>query len=150
MKRKSVATFKYVDSDPANGILQYTYNKTKSNFLSIDSQVSITASSYDESVTLNPYIIITNNFKMRSYFQTLNYNNSWIQFEFSDIQVVIMSYAYQALEHDFHLKWQIQGSNDNVLFHVIDEQTIEGYDEGEMYNFLFLHSRSFLIISICS
>ena len=69
------------------------------------------------------FIIGVDNSNFTKYFHTLNIENSWIQFEFKGIKVSVKEYSYKARTPDFFEKWQLQGSNDNHTWDVIDEQT---------------------------
>ena len=125
IKVKPVATFHYIESDPSNGLLQFVYDKKKSTFLNLEGSLEIKASSYEGS---SIYQIVSNDtFVSSNYFQTGNKPNSWIQFEFNSLQVSIMSYTYRTRQHDFHEKWYLLGSNDNLTFEIIDERENSGY-----------------------
>ena len=122
---KPVATFHYIESDPGNGLLQFVYDKKKSSFLIFEGSLEIKASSYEASPIYQ--IVSKDNFVSSLFFETQNYPNPWIQFEFSSLQVSITSYAYRTREHDFHEKWYLLGSNDNLTFEIIDERENSGY-----------------------
>ena len=133
MRVHPVAAFDYNSENPFDGILHYTYFKSRQQFFKLYGSLTLSASSYDDGSTTNKIysIIGVDNSKFSSYFQTLNFENSWIEFEFKNIKVSVKQYTYSARTPDFFEKWQLQGSNDNHTWEIIDEQTYSY--QGENY-----------------
>ena len=122
MYSKAIASIEYNAESPFNGILHNIYYKE--NKINLLGSVSLVASSYEQS--LDVYKIIgVNNTDYDTYFETENCNNSWIQFEFNKIKVVITNYSYRTLKQDFHNEWELQGSNNNISWDPIDHRNIE-------------------------
>ena len=121
MYSKAIASIEYNADSPFNGILHNIYYKD--NKINLVGSVSLVASSYNK---LNVYKIIgVDNEGFNSYFETENRTNSWIQFEFNKIRVVITKYSFKTRNKDFHNEWELQGSNNNITWHAIDHQSID-------------------------
>ena len=122
MSTNPITLIEYDSGSLFNGILHQTYNKNVN--IQLIGDLSIVASSY--ATNLDVYKIIgVNNPNYNSYFQTENNKNSWIQFEFNNFKVVVLKYIYKTLLQDFHNKWELQGSNNNITWDIIDQQEIQ-------------------------
>ena len=128
MSIRSVASIKYNSDSFFNGILHYSYFTSES--FSLNSELKITASSYDAvSTGSSIYSIIgAENPNYTKYFSTTNEEHSWIQFELKDIKISISKFVYRAKDHDFFDKWQLLGSNNNRTFDILYEGVTETYN----------------------
>ena len=136
MRVRPVATFDYNSDNPFDGILHYSYFKTRQPFFHLDGNLTLSASSYGVgNVGSSIYTIIgIDNPTFSTFFHTLNFENSWIEFEFTDIRVSVKQYSYSARTADFFEKWQLQGSNDNHTWDIIDEQTYSNPGDTTLVN----------------
>ena len=126
MKVTPVSSVISNETTPFQGILHHVYFKSNNSFLKLLGNLTLSSSSYGGPGSIYS-IVGVNNENFNTFFQTQNQENSWIEFEFTGITVSVNKYEYRAAEHDFQTKWQLQGSNDNITWDLIDEQTTTSY-----------------------
>ena len=123
----STTIIKYDKKNPFSGILQQTFHKNSKENIVLNGNIKIVASSYEDS-NINA-IVGENNPEFNTYFETLDFPNSWIQFEFSNFKVNVQKYLYRTKPADLPNKWELQGSNNNRTWNVLDTREIQNSDD---------------------
>lgn len=122
---KNGQTFKVTNENTFSGIFSYLKNNSSNK---IDDIVNITVSSsnnegYEQFYPIN--MLLYN--KKNKFFATKSIENSWVCFDFKEHRVIPTDYtlrSYNYGQNSCHPKsWVIEGSNDNISWEILDEQT---------------------------
>lgn len=120
-----------------NGIINYLRTLSKGNIFNL---IEINTSSVLDSRRCPNNVIIYDN--KDKYFSSKNEVNSWISFDFKNYQVTPTNYTIQSFPcssngYAHPKSWNIEGSNDNTNWEIIDRQEESSVLNGESVTYTF-------------
>lgn len=119
-KQERFLEFKYEEGKEFNGIIRHLLNETNNN---IEKELDITSSSVNGDSRKPKFSISFDD--QSKFFQSQSENNGWLRFDFKNHRVIPTHYTIRSYNYSPHylMTWNLEGSNDNTTWTLIDSQT---------------------------